>query len=57
MVGDRSNRETAAMLFVTEKTVAAHIGDARRNLGVDTRAEPAAWAVSVGLANAPEKSA
>jgi DNA-binding CsgD family transcriptional regulator len=47
--GGLSNPEIAQALFVTRKTVEAHLGNAYRKLDIRSRAElPAALAVSEG---------
>ncbi len=48
-VGDQTNRAIAQALFITEKTVETHIGNALRKLGFGSRTQLAAWAVAVGL--------
>jgi DNA-binding NarL/FixJ family response regulator len=40
----KSNREIAATLFVTERTVEAHVTSSLRKLGARSRAQLAAWA-------------
>jgi DNA-binding CsgD family transcriptional regulator len=37
--GGRTNREVAQRLFVTQKTVEAHLARAFRKLGIDSRAQ------------------
>lgn len=46
----RSNREIAAALHVSGKTVATHLEHIYRKLGVDTRAAASVYAVKAGLA-------
>jgi non-specific serine/threonine protein kinase len=50
----RSNREIAAILFVSERTVEAHTGHIRDKLGFTSRAQVAAWAVEQGLGRTGE---
>jgi len=45
-----TNRETAARLFVSERTVDGHLEHIREKLGVNTRAQVAAWVVREGAA-------
>jgi ATP/maltotriose-dependent transcriptional regulator MalT len=44
-----SNREIAATLVVSERTVEAHTGHIREKLGVTSRTQVVAWAVEHGL--------
>jgi DNA-binding CsgD family transcriptional regulator len=37
--GGQTNREVAQRLFVTQKTVEAHLARAFRKLGIDSRAQ------------------
>jgi DNA-binding CsgD family transcriptional regulator/tetratricopeptide (TPR) repeat protein len=46
----RSNREIADALFVSERTVEAHVTNILRKLGVPSRAGIAAWAERQGIA-------
>jgi DNA-binding NarL/FixJ family response regulator len=48
MVEGRSNREIAAALWISEKTVEAHIGRVLQKLGLTSRTEAALWAVQNG---------
>jgi DNA-binding NarL/FixJ family response regulator len=50
----RSNSAIAAELFVTVRTVEAHVTHILRKLGFSSRAQVAAWALSKGLAEAPQ---
>lgn len=50
----KSNREIAAALSITESTAAAHVQHILNKLGVNSRAQIAAWAVAHGLAPSPE---
>ncbi len=45
----RSNREIAAILWISEKTVEKHVGQILEKLGVSTRIEAAIWAVRGNL--------
>jgi predicted ATPase/DNA-binding NarL/FixJ family response regulator len=49
----KSNQEIAAELFVSLKTVEAHVTRILTKLGFTSRAQIAGWAVSKGLAEAP----
>ena len=49
MVEGRSNREIAAALWISEKTVEKHVGRILEKLGVNTRIEAAVWAVGENL--------
>jgi DNA-binding CsgD family transcriptional regulator len=44
-----TNREIGEELYISERTVANHIGNILGNLGASNRAEAAAWAVSHGV--------
>jgi non-specific serine/threonine protein kinase len=44
-----SNREIAAVLFVSERTVESHTSHIREKLGLTSRAQVAAWVVARGL--------
>jgi DNA-binding NarL/FixJ family response regulator len=46
----RSNRQVAAALFISEKTVARHLSNIFAKLGVSSRTEAAAYAFEHGLA-------
>jgi DNA-binding NarL/FixJ family response regulator len=48
MAEGRSNREIAADLWISEKTVEAHIGQVLQKLGLTSRTEAALWAVQNG---------
>jgi non-specific serine/threonine protein kinase len=50
LVLGKSNREIAAMLVVSERTVDKHVGQILAKLGFRSRAQVAAWAVVKGLA-------
>ena len=45
----RSNREIAAALVLSERTVERHIANAYRKLGVSSRVDAAAWSIRYGL--------
>jgi DNA-binding CsgD family transcriptional regulator len=45
----RSNREIAAVLVLSERTVDTHLTNILNKLGYDSRTQIAAWAVRVGL--------
>ncbi len=45
----RSNREIAAALFVSERTIEGHIGNILSKLGYSSRSQIAAWVVEKGL--------
>src|SRR4030088_3395288 len=47
-----TNREIAARLFISERTVDGHLEHVREKLGVNTRAQIAAWLVRGGNAGA-----
>ena len=50
LIGRRcSNREIAATLTLAERTVETHVSNILNKLGVDSRAQIAAWAVGKGL--------
>ena len=49
----RSNREIAGTLFLSEKTVKAHLAAVFRKLGVTNRTQAAMAAVGMGLAGTP----
>jgi DNA-binding NarL/FixJ family response regulator len=46
----RSNREIANALFVSERTVEAHVANILRKLGVSSRASVASWVAQQGAA-------
>jgi non-specific serine/threonine protein kinase len=48
-----SNREIAAELIVSERTVEGHVNNILTKLGFRSRAQVAAWAVEKGLTQAP----
>jgi DNA-binding CsgD family transcriptional regulator len=48
----KSNREIAAALVVSERTAEAHVSNILGKLGLNTRAQIAAWAVEIGLISA-----
>ena len=50
----KSNQAIAAELFVGLKTVEAHVTRILSKLGFTSRAQIAAWAVTKGLAEAPQ---
>jgi non-specific serine/threonine protein kinase len=50
----KSNQAIAAELFLSLKTVEAHVTRILSKLGFASRAQIAAWAVSKGLAQAPQ---
>lgn len=45
----RTNREAAALLYISEKTVARHLANVYLKLGLSTRTAAAAWAHEHGL--------
>jgi DNA-binding NarL/FixJ family response regulator len=49
MAEGKSNREIAAALWISEKTVEKHVGRILEKLGVNTRIEAAIWAVRGNL--------
>ncbi|MFN8539868.1 MAG: AAA family ATPase [Thermomicrobiales bacterium] len=49
LAGGRSNRDIAAELSLSERTVGAHIGNILGKLGFASRAQIAVWAVEQGL--------
>jgi DNA-binding CsgD family transcriptional regulator len=48
-----SNREIAAALFISQRTVGTHIGHMYDKLGIDSRAQLVAWAIAKGLVTSP----
>jgi len=52
-----TNREIAAGLFLSERTVDSHLEHVREKLGVNTRAQVAAWVVRQGEAAATAEKA
>jgi non-specific serine/threonine protein kinase len=50
IVGGLSNREIAESLVISERTVENHVSSILARLGVNTRAQVAAWTVQHGLA-------
>ena len=51
-----TNREIAARLFISERTVDGHLEHIREKLGVSTRAQVTAWVVRNEVAPPPEPS-
>jgi DNA-binding CsgD family transcriptional regulator len=51
---DRSNREIADALVISEKTVETHISNIRSKLDMTSRVQIAAWALAAGLIDNPE---
>jgi DNA-binding NarL/FixJ family response regulator len=49
----RSNREIAQSLFLSEKTVKAHLAAVFRKLGVTNRTQAAMMAVQMGVGPVP----
>ena len=49
----RSNREIAQRLFISERTVAVHVGNILAKLGVSGRVEAATVAWRLGLGSVP----
>jgi DNA-binding CsgD family transcriptional regulator len=49
IVGGLSNRQIAESLVISERTVENHVSSILGRLGVDTRAQVAAWAVQHGI--------
>jgi DNA-binding NarL/FixJ family response regulator len=49
VAGGRSNREIAALLFLSEKTVARHLSNIFTKLGISSRAAATAYAFEHGL--------
>jgi DNA-binding NarL/FixJ family response regulator len=50
IVGGLSNRQIAESLVISERTVENHVSSILARLGVNTRAQVAAWTVQHGLA-------
>ncbi|NTU78665.1 MAG: helix-turn-helix transcriptional regulator, partial [Chloroflexales bacterium] len=48
-----TNRAIAARLVVSERTVESHVSNILAKCGFTSRAQIAAWATAVGLANPP----
>jgi DNA-binding NarL/FixJ family response regulator len=46
----RTNRDVAAELFISDKTVARHLSNIFAKLGLSSRAAATAWAYEHGLA-------
>jgi DNA-binding NarL/FixJ family response regulator len=44
-----SNREIAARLFISERTVTTHVGNTLNKLGFDSRVQIASWIGTSGL--------
>jgi DNA-binding NarL/FixJ family response regulator len=53
VAGGLSNAELARQLFISSKTAAVHVSNILAKLDMSSRAEVAAWAVSVGLTEVP----
>jgi DNA-binding NarL/FixJ family response regulator len=50
IVGGQSNRQIAASLIISERTVENHVSSILAKLGLDTRGQVGVWAVQHGLA-------
>jgi DNA-binding NarL/FixJ family response regulator len=53
LAGGHSNREISRKLFLSEKTVKAHLASVFRKLGVTNRTQAAMMAVSMGIGEVP----
>jgi DNA-binding CsgD family transcriptional regulator/predicted negative regulator of RcsB-dependent stress response len=53
IVQGKSNREIAAALVISQRTVGTHIGHMYEKLGIATRAQLVAWAMEKGLVATP----
>ena len=53
VAAERSNREVAGELFISEKTAEHHVSNILGKLGFTSRVQAAAYAVDRGLAPAP----
>lgn len=49
LVNGKTNKEMAAILTVSSKTIEFHLGNLYTKLGVRTRTEAVLWAVQSGL--------
>jgi DNA-binding NarL/FixJ family response regulator len=50
LIGGATNRQISRLLFLSEKTVKAHLASAFRRLGVGNRTQAAVAAVAMGIA-------
>ncbi len=53
LAGGNSNREISRALFLSEKTVKAHLASVFRKLGVSNRTQAAMMAISMGIGEIP----
>jgi DNA-binding NarL/FixJ family response regulator len=53
LAGGNSNREISRHLFLSEKTVKAHLASVFRKLGVSNRTQAAMMAISMGIGEVP----